>query len=136
MNRDMQTLNEISKNTMIENMDMQFTIISTHRMEATMPVNSRTCQPFGALAGGASIALAETIAGLGSILNCDEQHTAVGMQVSSNHVSQALIGDTVKAVATPLHLGRTTHVWNVDIFASDGRLVNTSRVTNAVILKK
>ena len=79
-----------------------------------MPVNHNTRQPFGVLHGGASLALAETVAGLGSMVLAKPDETIAGMQVSGNHVASAHEGDTVRAVATIIHAGRSSHVWNVD----------------------
>ena len=101
-----------------------------------MPVDQRTRQPFGILHGGASLALAETVAGLGSMVACQPDETVVGMQVSGNHISSAHEGDTVRAVATAVHLGRSSHVWNVDIFTSTGKLVSSVRVVNSVTKRK
>ena len=128
-------LNAQNKNTLMGTLGMQYTFASPKRVEGTMPVDGRTRQPFGILAGGASLALAETLAGLGSLIVCKPGELAVGMQVSGNHVSSAHEGDTVRAVATPVHLGRSSHVWNVDIFTSTGKLVSSVRVTNSIIKK-
>ncbi|MBQ0048699.1 MAG: Cof-type HAD-IIB family hydrolase [Bacteroidales bacterium] len=129
-------LNAQSKNTLMGNLGIQYTFASPERVEATMPVDHRNRQPFGILHGGASLALAETVAGLGSMVACKPDETVVGMQVSGNHVSSAHEGDTVRAVCTPVHLGRSSHVWNVDIFTSTGKLVSSVRVINAVMKKR
>lgn len=129
-------LNAQSKNTLMGNLGIQYTFASPERVEATMPVDHRNRQPFGILHGGASLALAETVAGLGSMVACKPDETVVGMQVSGNHVSSAHEGDTVRAVCTPVHLGRSSHVWNVDIFTSTGKLVSSIRVINAVMKKR
>ncbi len=129
-------LNAQNKNTLMGTLGMQYTYASATRMEATMPVDGRTRQPFGILAGGASLALAETIAGLGSMIACKPGDMVVGMQVSGNHVSSAHDGDTVRAVATPIHLGRSSHVWQVQVFTSTGKLVSNVMVTNSVISKR
>lgn len=129
-------LNAQNKNTLMGALGMQYTFASPHRVEATMPVDGRTRQPFGILAGGASLALAETLAGLGSMIACKPGEMAVGMQVSGNHVSSAHDGDTVRGVATPVHLGRSSHVWNVQIFTSTGKLVSSVTVTNSIMSKR
>lgn len=129
-------LNAQNKNTLMGALGMQYTFASGKRVEATMPVDARTRQPFGILAGGASLALAETLAGLGSMIACKPGEMAVGMQVSGNHVSSAHDGDTVRAVAIPVHLGRSSHVWNVQVFTSTGKLVSSVTVTNAVMSKR
>jgi Cof subfamily protein (haloacid dehalogenase superfamily) len=129
-------LNAQNKNTLMGALGMQYTFASPHRVEATMPVDGRTRQPFGILAGGASLALAETLAGLGSMIACKPGEMAVGMQVSGNHVSSAHDGDTMRGVATPVHLGRSSHVWNVPIFTSTGKLVSSVTVTNSIMSKR
>lgn len=129
-------LNAQSRDTLMGHLGIQYTFASPERVEATMPVDQRNRQPFGILHGGASLALAETVAGLGSIVACKPDETVVGMQVSGHHVSSAHEGDTVRAVCTPVHLGRSSHVWNVDIFTSTGKLVSSVRVTNAVMKKR
>ena len=88
------------------------------------------------LHGGATLALAETVAGLGSMIICEPDEIVVGMQVSGNHISSAHEGDTVRAVATIVHKGRSSHVWNVDVFTSTNKLVSSIRVVNSVIKKR
>ena len=129
-------LNQQSKDTLMGNLGIQYTFASPDRVEATMPVDHRNRQPFGILHGGATLALAETVAGLGSLVVCKPDETVVGMQVSGNHVSSAHEGDTVRAVCTPVHLGRSSHVWNVDVFTSTGKLVSSVRVINSVMKKR
>ena len=129
-------LNRQAHTTLMGTLGIQYTFASSDRLEATMPVDQRTRQPFGILHGGASLALAETVAGLGSMVVCQPDETVVGMQVSGNHISSAHEGDTVRAVATAVHLGRSSHVWNVDIFTSTGKLVSSVRVVNSVTKRK
>ena len=111
-------LNERARHALMGNLGIQYTYASDERVEATMPVDYRTRQPFGILHGGATLALAETVAGLGSMIICEPDEIVVGMQVSGNHISSAHEGDTVRAVATIVHKGRSSHVWNVDVFTS------------------
>ncbi len=129
-------LNERSEKTLMGNLGIIYTFVSNDRVEATMPVDYRTRQPFGILHGGATLALAETVAGLGSMAICATDEVAVGMQVSGNHISSAHEGDTVRAVGTIVHKGRTSHVWNVDIFTSTGKLVSSIRVVNSIMKKQ
>ena len=128
-------LNESGKHALTGNLGIQFTYASKDRIEATMPVDVRTRQPFGILHGGATLALAETIAGLGSMMLCKPDENMVGMQVSGNHVSSAHEGDTVRAIGTIIHKGRSSHVWNVDVFTSTDKLVSSVRVVNSIIRK-
>lgn len=129
-------LNEQSKSTLMGNLGIQYTYASRDRVEATMPVDHRNRQPFGILHGGATLALAETVAGFGSMIICNPDEYVVGMQVSGNHISSAHEGDTVRAVGTIVHKGRSSHVWNVDVFTSTGKLVSSVRVVNSVMKRK
>lgn len=129
-------LNERARHALMGNLGIQYTYASEERIEATMPVDHRTRQPFGILHGGATLALAETVAGLGSMITCQPDEIVVGMQVSGNHISSAHEGDTVRAVATIVHKGRSSHVWNVDVFTSTNKLVSSVRVVNSVLKKR
>lgn len=129
-------LNERARHALMGNLGIQYTYASDERVEATMPVDYRTRQPFGILHGGATLALAETVAGLGSMIICESDEIVMGMQVSGNHISSAHEGDTVRAVATIVHKGRSSHVWNVDVFTSTNKLVSSIRVVNSVIKKR
>jgi len=106
------------------------------KVVATMPVHDATRQPFGLLHGGASVVLAETVASVGSFRLVDEEtEAAVGLEINANHVRGIREG-MVKAVGTPLHLGRTTHLWEIKITdEATGKLVCVSRCTIAVIKK-
>ena len=99
---------------------------------ARMRVDERNRQPFGFLSGGASLALAENVAGVGSSSLCPNC-VCVGIEVSGSHVQAVIEGDTVTAYARLLHKGRTLHVWNVDIKNTAGELISNVRVTNYII---
>lgn len=129
----LEQLNEQSRGSLIDTLGICYTLATPERVEAVMMVDERTRQPFGILHGGAALALAETVAGLGSMLVLGEGGTVVGMQVSGNHVSSARDGEQVRAVATPVHIGFRTHVWNVEVEeALSARRISTVRVTNMV----
>lgn len=102
---------------------------------ARMHVDERNRQPFGFLSGGASLALAENVAGVGSSSLCPGC-ACVGIEVSGSHMQAVIEGDTVTAYARLLHKGRTLHVWNVDIKNSAGELISNVRVTNYIIKQK
>ena len=102
---------------------------------ARMKVDERNRQPFGFLSGGASLALAENLAGVGSSALCPGC-ACVGIEVSGSHVKAVAEGDTVTAYARMLHQGTTLHVWNVDIKDSAGDLISNVRVTNYVVKQK
>jgi uncharacterized protein (TIGR00369 family) len=107
--------------------------LTAERVVATMPVDERTRQPYGLLHGGASVALAETIASLASIMNIDQgRFRAVGLEINANHIRAKTEG-IVKGTATAIHIGRSTHVWNIEIVDEQGRLVCISRCTVAII---
>lgn len=129
-------LNAQAQSTLMGNLGIQYIYADKERVEATMPVDHRTRQPFGILHGGATLALAETVAGLGSMIACQPDEMVVGMQVSGNHISSAHEGDSVRAVATAVHQGRSSHVWNVDVFTSTNKLVSSVRVVNSIMKKR
>lgn len=120
------------RGTLMESLGITFTRLFPGHCEAVMPVGKRVCQPFGLLHGGATLVLAETVAGQGSLMLCAADEVAAGIQVSGNHLSSAREGETVGAVGTLLQRGRTLHVWNVDITAADGRMISTVRVINSI----
>jgi len=108
-----------------------------YSLEATMPVGAHNAQTMQVLHGGATIALAESVAGVGSNILCNENETSYGVQISANHMAIAKMNDTVRAKGTILHKGRSTHVWNVDIVSeTTGKLISSVRVTNSIITKK
>lgn len=111
---------------------MQFLSTSeSDTVMAIMPVNERTCQPFGMLSGGASLALAESVAGVGSLVLCPNV-VSMGISVSANHVKTAPDGEIVKATAHIVSQGHRLHVWHVDICDSKGSLISTVQVTNYI----
>lgn len=112
-----------------------FTHMGRDRVVAEMPVDDRTRQPMGLLHGGASVALAETVASVGAWLNVDPAtKTAVGLEINANHLRAVRDGHVV-ATATPIHRGSTTQVWDIRITTRQGKLVCVSRCTMAVIDK-
>jgi uncharacterized protein (TIGR00369 family) len=122
----------IASQGLTEQLGIQLVELTPTRVVATMPVDHRTRQPFGILHGGASVALAETVASLGGAANVDRnKFVAVGLEINANHL-RAVSDGTVTATATPIHLGRTTHVWDVRIADEQGRPVCVSRCTLAI----
>jgi 1,4-dihydroxy-2-naphthoyl-CoA hydrolase len=107
--------------------------LNASRVVATMPVDDRTRQPYGLLHGGASVALAETVASLGAAMNIDRQRfSVVALEINANHV-RATTDGFVRATATPIHIGRSTQVWSVVIIDEEERLVCMSRCTLAIV---
>ena len=99
---------------------------------ARLEVNPTNGQPFGFLSGGASLAMAENLAGVGSLALCPDK-ICVGINVSGNHVRSVLEGDTVTAIARIIYKGRTLHTWQVDLTNSEGKLISTVTVTNYIM---
>ena len=110
--------------------------LTDDRVVATMPVDARTRQPFGILHGGASVALAETVASLGATGRIDRRaFVAVGQEINANHLRPKSEG-VVTATATPVHVGRSSQVWSISIADEAGRLVCISRCTVAVVPRR
>lgn len=119
--------------TLMETLGITVTEASPERVVATMPVTPGHHQPYGILHGGASVALAETVASYGSSVSVDaERHHPVGLEINANHVRPVREG-VLTAVGTPLHKGRTTQIWGVEIRDASGRLVCVSRCTVALV---
>jgi 1,4-dihydroxy-2-naphthoyl-CoA hydrolase len=129
-------LNAMRTNTMIGTLDIQVTEIGDDFVRGTMPVDARTHQPYGLLHGGASVALAETLGSIASML-CSDAKTerAVGLDINANHI-RAVTSGHVTGTARPLHVGRTTQVWEIRIEDESGRLVCIARLTTAVVPKQ
>ena len=119
-----------------DTLGMEILELGPERVVATMPVDRRTHQPFGILHGGASVALAESVASLGAWMNCDrERQSAVGIEINANHLRSKTEG-IVRAVGVPVHRGTTTHVWSIEIRDEQERLVCVSRCTLAIVEKR
>jgi 1,4-dihydroxy-2-naphthoyl-CoA hydrolase len=128
-----QTLNAMNTNNMIGLLEIEILEATVDRVVATMPVQPKVHQPFGLLHGGASVALAETVASLGAYLNVmDSGMGAVGLEINANHLRGKKDG-IVTATATPIHKGRSTHVWQVEIKDEAGKMVCVSRCTLAIV---
>jgi 1,4-dihydroxy-2-naphthoyl-CoA hydrolase len=133
---DINLLNELNKHTLAEQLEIEFFDSSENQISARMPVNEKTHQPFGYLHGGASLALAETVASSGSYLLADpEKESVFGIQVSSNHVASVKEGNVI-ATATLIHQGKHTHIWDVIITDDTGKNISLCRVTNKIVEKK
>ena len=129
-------LNEMGKGNMAELLGMEFTEIGPDCLRAMMPVDHRTKQPYGLLHGGASTALAETVGSVASALIIDpEKQICVGLEINANHVRGIKEG-YVHALVKPLHIGGSTHVWDIRITDDQHKLVCVSRLTVAVLPKR
>ena len=116
---------------------IEFEYMSRDEMRASMPVNENTRQPFGILHGGASVALAETLASIGAYLNLtDDSKMAVGLEINANHIKPVRSGNKVTGIAKPIHRGAKTQVWQIRIETENGKLVCISRCTLAVVNRR
>jgi len=115
---------------------IRFTEVGADFLRATMPVEARTHTPFGVLHGGASVVLAETAGSVASLLCVDTRESmVVGQEINANHLRGVTAG-TVTATVRPWHLGRRSHVWNIEIRDGEERLVCISRLTVAVVERR
>ncbi|WHY76693.1 hotdog fold thioesterase [Neobacillus sp. WH10] len=127
---------EMIKDTLIEALGIEITQLEKGKVIATMPVDKRTKQPFGLLHGGASVALAETVASVGAYELVDKETEGVaGLEINANHIRPKTEG-VVTAVGTVLHQGKSTMVWDIKITDEQDRLICVSRCTMAVIKLK
>ena len=131
-----QQLQSLGNNTMGGHLGMEFTDAGDNFLKMRMPVDARTLQPYGLLHGGASAALAETVGSVASSLVIDPaQSICVGLELNANHIRGVREG-FVHATATPLHLGQSTHVWDIRIVDDQGKLVCVSRLTVSILKKR
>ncbi|MGF6420800.1 1,4-dihydroxy-2-naphthoyl-CoA hydrolase [Lelliottia sp. 489] len=128
----LEVLNAMGEGNMVGLLDIQFTRIGEDILEATMPVDSRTHQPFGLLHGGASVVLAETLGSVAGYLCTDGEQKVVGLEVNANHIRSVRSG-RVRGVCRALHAGGRHQVWHIDIFDEQERLCCSSRLTTAVV---
>ena len=129
-------LNDLSANTMVSHLGIEFTDIGENHLSAKMPVDSRTHQPLGLLHGGASVALAETLGSMAASFCVDlKTQYCVGLEINANHIKSARSG-YVFGTTTPIHIGKRTHIWEIRITNEDKELICISRITIAVIDRK
>lgn len=129
-------IKDFGKDTMANHLEMQWVEIGDNYLKLSMPIIEKTKQPYGILHGGASCALAETIGSFASALVIDrDKFICVGLEINANHVRAAKNG-IVTAHCTPLHLGKSTHVWDIKINDEDEKLICVSRLTVAILPKK
>src|SRR5687768_13638428 len=133
---DVDILNRLSKNTLAEHIGIEFTSVGDDYIEAKMPVDSRTHQPFGLLHGGASVALAETLGSVAATCCVDQaRQFCVGLEINANHI-RGIKSGYVKGTTRPVHVGKKTQVWEIRIVNEKDELVCVSRITLAVLDKK
>ncbi len=127
----LESLNQRSQNTLASHLGMQLIELGEDFLVVSMPVDASTHQPMGLLHGGASAALAETAGSIAANIAVDKEHFCVGMEINANHI-KAVRNGTVYATARPLHLGKTSQVWEIRITNERDQLVCISRLTMAV----
>jgi 1,4-dihydroxy-2-naphthoyl-CoA hydrolase len=127
-----QTLTDIHKDTAVERLGIEFLEVGDDFIRARVPVDARTRQPYGILHGGVSVVLAETLGSCGAAFAAPEGHRAVGLDINANHLRATTTG-WVTGTARPVHVGRTTQVWQIDLQDEQGRLTCVSRITMAVL---
>lgn len=132
---DLSTIDHWSERTMMRAIDIGITELGDDFLRGTMPVDDRTRQPYGILHGGASVALAETLGSTAAMLCCEEGYAAVGLEINANHI-RAVREGIVTGTARPLHIGRSTQVWEIRIEDAAGNLTCISRLTMAVVPKR
>jgi 1,4-dihydroxy-2-naphthoyl-CoA hydrolase len=126
----------LGKGTMSEHLGIEFTEVGEQTLKGRMPVDNRTRQPYGLLHGGASCVLAETLGSVASALVIDPQkYICVGLEINANHIRGVREG-YVTGIASPLHIGSTTHVWDIKIYDEKEKLVCVTRLTVAILEKR
>ena len=128
----LEQLNAMGDGNMVGLLDIRFEALTDDAIEATMPVDSRTHQPFGLLHGGASVVLAETLGSVAGYLCSEGEQKVVGLEVNANHIRSVRSG-RVRGVCRALHVGARHQVWQIEISDEQGRLCCSSRLTTAVI---
>ena len=127
-----QILTDIHRNTAVERLGIEFLEVGDDHLRARVPVDGRTRQPYGILHGGVSVVLAETLGSCGAAYAAPEGHRAVGLDINANHLRSVTSG-WVTGTARPVHVGRTTQVWQIDLHDEQGRPTCVSRLTMAVL---
>ncbi|MBK9574165.1 MAG: hotdog fold thioesterase [Rhodoferax sp.] len=127
----LEALRQAHVNTTVAHLGIEFLEIGDDFIKARVPVDARTIQPYGLLHGGVSVVLAETLGSCGAAFACPEGFRAVGLDINANHLRSATSG-WVTGTARPVHIGRTTHVWHIDLHNEAGELTCVSRITMAI----
>jgi 1,4-dihydroxy-2-naphthoyl-CoA hydrolase len=126
----------LGKGTMGDHIAIRFSEVGDNYLKATMPVDHRTIQPYGLLHGGASVALAETLGSVAAAMVIDpEKFICVGQEINANHLRGVRKG-IVTGITTPIHIGGSSHVWEIKIYDESEKLVCISRITVAILAKR
>ncbi len=131
-------LNSTGKNTMVDHLEMQFTEIGEDFLKAEMPVTAKSVQPMRILHGGASVAFAETLGSVASVISSVKasQNGAVGIEINANHLKAVKEGDTITGIVTPIRIGNSIQVWDIKIYNSQNKLCCISRLTTMILDKR
>ena len=122
----------VSENTAVAHLGIEFLEVGDDFIRARVPVDHRTIQPYGLLHGGVSVVLAETLGSCGAAFACPEGYRAVGLDINANHLKGSTSG-WVTGVTRPVHIGRTTQVWQIELHNEANELTCVSRITMAVL---
>ena len=128
----LQTLTAVSENTAVSHLGIEFVEVGDDFLVARVPVNRQPCQPYGLLHGGVSVVLAETLGSIGAAFCVPEGTRVVGLDVNANHLRGVSQG-WVTATARPVHIGRSTQVWQIELRDDQGRMVCIARLTMTVL---
>lgn len=128
----LELLTQTSANTAVTHLGIEFVEVGDDFLRARVPVDERTRQPFGLLHGGVSVVLAETLGSIGAFYASPEGHRGVGLDINANHI-RAVTSGWVTGTARPVHIGRTTQVWQIDMVNDAGELTCVSRITMAIL---
>lgn len=128
-------INARNVNTAVVHLGIEITEVGDDYLVGRVPVDHRTKQPFGLLHGGVSVVLAETLGSIGAYHAAPEGHLAVGLDINANHLRSARSG-WVTGTARPVHIGKTTQVWQIDMVDDNGKLTCVSRITMAILAPK
>lgn len=125
-------LTAIHQDTAPAYLGIEFLEVGDDFIRARVPVNTHTRQPYGLLHGGVTVVLAETLGSCGAAYSCPEGYRAVGLDINANHI-KGVISGWVTGITRPVHIGRTTQVWHIDLHNDAGELTCVSRITMAVL---
>lgn len=125
----LEKLNCLSKGNMLEHLAIEFTDFGDDYIEAIMPVDNRTIQPFGYLHGGASVVLAETLGSVAGNFVCGEDASCLGLEISANHIKAVKSPSKIKGRTYPINIGKSIQVWQIDVKTMDDELICSSKIT-------
>lgn len=130
-----QLINDFCKNTLVSHIDINITEVGDDYLKATMPISDKTKQPLGILHGGANCVLAESLGSIAGNFVLDDEHYAVGLNISTHHLKAGRRGQVV-GIASPIHLGKTTQLWNIDTYNDAQEKTSSTRLEMMVLKKK